>query len=269
MCPSPGLRRRAAPLAAAAVCAGWLLAARPGAGLPPAVPASPATPAPPASELAGAPLDDLLQRRDTAAVEELERRFATLTDKLQKQRIAVVLVSHRAADEPYFDYLADFARRAVASQVPFPWRVDSAAKVVVQQYSAAFQSWAASQHADADVAAAKAVQENPTDVYLLALADDARSVPILLDGVEAANYLVAYRAAFGLARLHYNAAVPRIIAAADRAPGEAADLIARTLVLFDDRAAQAAADRLIVNKELLAALRADAPRELALNIGDS
>ncbi len=270
-------RRLAAALVAAGLC--WcVLAAGPAAArLAPPAPAAPAEHPPGAAaqtpagsaDLAALPLDDLLQHRGAAAAGELERRFAVLTDKLARQRIAVVLLSRRQADQPYFDYLADFARREVASGEPFPYSFDRQGKIVVPaRYSAAFLSWTASHQADPGAAAAKAFQEHPMDFFLLALSGDRRAIPIFLQGLDAANYLVVYRSAWGLARLHYVPAVRPIIAAADRQAGEASELIARTLVLFADPEAQAAASRLIPDKQLLAALRTNAERELTVNIGD-
>jgi hypothetical protein len=242
-------RRFAAALLAAGLCWRALAAAQ----VPPA---------------AGLPLDDLLKRRDAAAAGELERRFAALTDKIQKQRIAVVLLSRRQADQPYFDYLANFARRAVTSGAPFPYTYDRQGKIVPGEYSAALLNWAASEKAEPGAAAAKAFQEYPMDVYLLGLSGDQRAIPILLQGLEATNFLVIYRSAWGLARLRHVPAVRPIIAAADRQPEAGAQLIARTLVLFNDPEAQAAADRLIPDKQLLAALRSNTAQELNLNIGD-
>jgi hypothetical protein len=257
---SPRLHACCAALVAAAAV-GWLPAPAHGlqAGLGAAQQASPA--------LARLPLFDLLKRRDQAAAGELARRFVALQDKLDKQQIASVLLSRRQGDQPYFDYLAGYARQAVESDAPFPYGFDEAGKVIPGQYSAEFSNWAAARKLAPDAAAAQVFQGYPLDVTLLALADDPRSTEILLRGVESPNYMVAYRAAFGLARLGYKAAIPRIIKAADRAPGEASELIARNLVLFDDPQAQAAAERLIKDRQLLAALRANSRRELTLNIG--
>jgi hypothetical protein len=213
-------------------------------------------------------LDELLKRRDPAGLEELKRRFETAGTKVDKQKIAVVLVRRLEDDQPYFDFLAAQARQAVESDMPFPYEIDEQGKAT-PTYSAAFLSWAARRKVNPDAAAAQAIRDFPMDVYLLALAEDPRSIRILLKGVESPNFMVAYRAAFGLAKLRVNDAVPLIARVAEEAPAQGRELIARTLVLFDSPQAQAAAERLIPDKRVLAALRAQARQELAANIGDS
>jgi hypothetical protein len=214
-------------------------------------------------------LANLLKRQDAGAVVELGRRFAASAVKLDKQKIAEVLLSRRQGDQPYFDFLAGFARQAVASDAPFPYGFDAAGKLIPGKFSAEFLAWAAARKVEPANAVPKVFAEYPMDVYLLALTGDPRGTELLLKGLASPNFLVAYRSAFGLAKLQAKGAIPAIIAAADRAPGEGSELIARTLVLFEDPAAQAAAERLIKNKQLLQALRSNAQRELTLNIGDS
>jgi hypothetical protein len=223
----------------------------------------------PAPSSAVEDLNNLLKRRDAAAVAELERRFAASANRQDKQRIAEVLLSRRQADQPYFDFLAGFARQAVASDAPFPYGYDAAGKLIPGKFSPEFIAWAAAKKVEPASAVPKVFVEYPTDVYLLALTGDPRGAEIFLKGLGSANYMVVYRSAFGLAKLQAKGAIPGIVAAAERAPGEAGELIARTLVLFDDPVAQAAAERLIKNKQLLQALRSNAQRELTLNIGDS
>lgn len=214
-------------------------------------------------------LSELLKRRDPPAVAELERRFTASADKNDKQKIAVVLLSRRQGDQPYFDFLAGYARQAVLSDAPFPYRYDAAGKLVPGELSPPFVAWAKAHKLDLETAVRRVFQEYPTDVFFLSLASDPRATEILLKGLESPNYMVIARAAFGLARLQYTPAIRSISAAAEHAPGELSLLIARNLVLFDDATAQAAAERLIKDKQLLAALREHARQELTMNIGDS
>jgi HEAT repeat protein len=213
-------------------------------------------------------LPELLKRRDPAAVAELERRFAASADKTEKQKIAVVLLSRRQGDQPYFDFLAGHARLAAASDAPFPYRYDASGKLVPGELAPQFVAWAAARKLDPETAVRRVFLEYPMDVFFLGLAGDPRATEILLKGLESPNYMVVARAAFGLARLQYTPAIRSIVAAAEHAPGEGSVLIARALVLFEDAAAQAAAERLIKDKQLLAAMREHAHRELTMNIGD-
>ena len=203
---------------------------------------------------------ELLARRDPEALAELERRFAASGDEVERQQIASVLVRRLERDEPYFDYLADKARRAVASTMPFPFAVDVQGKAVRGQYSAEFLRWAAAQRIPPDTAAAYGVDEGPLAVLALALTGDPRSADLLLEAVASPNYMVAYQGAVGLARLRAEAA--------EAAPAELGGLLARALILFDAPEAQAAAARLLGDPKLVAALRANASRQLEMNIGE-
>jgi hypothetical protein len=214
-------------------------------------------------------LSDLLKRRDASAVAELKRRFAITADKTDKQKIAVILLSRQQGDQPYFDFLAGYARQAVASDAPFPYGYDAAGKLIPGKFSPQFLAWATEKKVAPESAVPKVFLEQPMDVYLLALTGDSRGTEIFLKGLDSPNFLVVYRSAFGLAKLRFKPAIPAIIKAAERVPGDGSELIARALVLFDDAEAQAAAERLIKDKQLLAALRGNAQRELTLNIGDS
>lgn len=212
---------------------------------------------------------ELLARRDPEALAELERRFATGDDELERQQIASVLVRRLERDQPYFDFLAEKAKRAVESTMPFPFAFDLEGKAVRGRYSGAFLRWAQEQRIEPDTAAAYGVDRAPLDVLALALADDPRSRDLLLQAVASPNYMVAYHGAWGLARLRDAAAVPRIVEAAEAAPAEMGALLARALVLFDVPEAQAAAARLIGDEKLVAALRARARQQLEMNIGES
>src|SRR5687768_14545815 len=53
--------------------------------------------------LSTTPLDDLLVRDDAAALEELSKRFAETREKIQKQRIASVLVRRLDDDGQYWE----------------------------------------------------------------------------------------------------------------------------------------------------------------------
>jgi hypothetical protein len=250
-------------VALAAICAfGAAAVVRPG----PPGPAGPAAPEqPPVKSVA---LPELLRRNDPVALAELERRFAQGADTLQKQQIAVVLVRRLQQDQPYYDFLAGRAREAVESDMPFPMAVGPQGHFLPQQFAPAFLRWANEKGIRPDQAAAYALTVAPLDVLMLALTDDARARELLLRGLESHNYMVVYRAAWGLARLRDRSAIGPIVAAAEDAPADGGELIARALVLFDAPEAQAAAGRLIADQKVLEALRSRASQELAMNIGE-
>lgn len=220
--------------------------------------------------LAAAPLENLLVRDDPAALEELSRRFAATTEKIQKQRIASVLVRRLDDDGEYWNFLARYAKAAVESDMPFPYAFDVNGAALPNQYTPAFLRWASRAKAFPDQAAATAVNFAPLDVFIMALTDDPRGRDLLRTGLRSPNFMVVYRAAWGLARLRDLSAVPSIIEAAEALPAQGGEMVARGLVLFiDSPEAQASVDRLIPDAPTRDALRARARQELQMNIGDS
>lgn len=211
---------------------------------------------------------ELLGRRDPEALAELERRFSTSASEIERQQIASVLVRRLERDEPYFDFLAGEARRAVESSMPFPFAIDLEGRAVRGRYSGEFLRWADRERISPDSAAAYGMNEAPLAVLALALTDDPRAAGLLHRAVASPNTMVAYQGAVGLARLRDETAVPRIIAAAAEAPAELGALLGRALLLFDAPEAQAAAARLIGDEKLVAALRAQARQQLEMNIGE-
>jgi hypothetical protein len=220
--------------------------------------------------LSTTPLDDLLVRDDAAALEELSKRFAETREKIQKQRIASVLVRRLDDDGQYWEFLARYAKAAVESDLPFPYAFDANGAALPEQYTPAFLRWANRAKVFPDQAAATAVNFAPLDVFIMALTDDPRGRDLLRTGVRSPNFMVVYRAAWGLARLRDLSAVPSIIETAEALPAQGGEMVARALVLFvDSPEAQAAVDRLIPDAPTRDALRARARQELQMNIGDS
>ena len=230
--------------------------------------ARPSSPAPDEKPLGSVPVRELLGRRDAAALGELERRFAAAADNVEKQKIAAVLVRRLEDDRSYFDFLAARAREAVENDMPFPLAVGPDGHFLPRQYAPAFLRWANQKRIFPDQAAAYALNVAPLDVMVLALTDDLRAREIFLRGLESPNYMVVYRAAWGLARLRDRSALAQVVAAAEAAPADGGELIARTLVLFEAPEAQAAAARLIPDPQVLEALRGRARQELEMSIGE-
>ena len=154
--------------------------------------------------------------------------------------------------------------------MPFPYAFDVEGHAQPGKYAAAFLRWANRSGVSPDEAAGYAMNVAPLDVFLMALTDDPRGRDLLRKGVASPNFMVVYRAAWGLARLRDRSAVPPIIAVADALPLQAGEMVARALLLFlDSPEAQAAADRLIKDEPVRVALRARARQELQMTIGAS
>jgi HEAT repeat protein len=88
----------------------------------------------------------------------------------------------------------------------------------------------------------KAMFDDAGVIFDLGSSDDARAIPILRQAVSSQNLFIEMQAALGLAELHDTESVSTIINACENAPKEAASAIARSLVYFDDPAAQRAVD---------------------------
>jgi hypothetical protein len=213
-------------------------------------------------------LEQLLRRLDAASTAELQRRFDSTADSIDRQKIAVALVERLQEDDRYFDFLAKAAQAAVRSDMPFPYPYDEQGRSIGDRYSQDFLAWAAKRKIPPDTAARAAERELPLAVFMLALTSDPRAAEILEQGLWSKNPHIVYRAALGLARLRRESAVPAIIAAAEQAPRDAGQLIAQALVLFASEQAQAAAERIIGDRRIVEALRAHAEEELNRRIGD-
>ena len=204
---------------------------------------------------------ELLKRGDRRAIPVLEELFQREGKKLQKQQVAMLLVTLGEPDEKYFDFLAGYAREAVEINVPYPRKIDRDGKPVKEEYSQEFLEWCKNNKVEPQEAARKAVFSYPMDVMLLGRTGDPRGFDILIQGLDSPNYLIVAKAALGLALIGDKRAIGPIREAATRTPKEATQLIARALVYFDDSEAQAAARQLITDESLLEALRQSAVKE--------
>lgn len=90
----------------------------------------------------------------------------------------------------------------------------------------------------------------------LAMTRDWRAVPLLRQALSARDYMIQSAAAEGLAAIQDKESIPLIVDAVKKAPAEAGAVIARSLVYFDDREAQAAVDK-YVPKDSAKVLRED------------
>ena len=111
---------------------------------------------------------------------------------------------------------------------------------------------------DLDDALQLAAIELPGTLEALGEAADARAYPLLLDGLYSPNIAIVRASAFGLARLHENAAALPIIAACARFSKDERPIIAKALLYFDSQSARSAAASIIGNRPLLERWRKEA-----------
>lgn len=173
------------------------------------------------------------------AIPGLREEFQKAPDKIVKQAAAAALVSLKATEREYWDYLVRHALQAVESDAPTIVAYENG-KAIRGKTNPEFVVWCKKKRLDPQAAALESTYVHPTDVLFLALANDARAIPVFLKGLNSGNFLIAARSAQGLARLGYKPAAEHILNACDRVPPEAASLVAESLAFFEDRKAHQA-----------------------------
>jgi hypothetical protein len=120
--------------------------------------------------------------RDPRIIPALAAAFERAADKRSKQELAKSLIVIGAESPQYFEYLAGFARAAVASDSSDPYYYDQDGRALAGKMSPELQSWALAHGLDPRAAMAQAVGEMPHDVYILAEARDQRANSIFREG---------------------------------------------------------------------------------------
>ncbi len=105
----------------------------------------------------------------------------------------------------------------------------------------------------------------PAGIGFLAQTMDKRAIPILRQALLSHNYMVEIVAANGLAKLQDKDSVPLIIEACRHAPSDAANVIAESLVYFDDPNAQNAVDTYLTKDQARSMREARAKRKKPLS----
>jgi len=160
-----------------------------------------------------------------------------------KERIASVLYRLGDKDPAYWNFMLAQAKEAAESKSPSPYAYDAQGKMQ-QTYSPEFIAWAKAWGVAPENAEA-AAWEDYRSMLLVAAAGDRRALPVLRQALKSPNYPIASVAAKGLAQLQDGSSISLIIKACQKAPADAAALIANALVYFDDARAQAAADQFL------------------------
>ncbi|HYX51968.1 MAG TPA: hypothetical protein VE783_00850 [Candidatus Limnocylindrales bacterium] len=200
-------------------------------------------------------LQRLARAHAVEAINPLREQFARTQDDLLKDAIASTLVRLGVEDRSYWDYLEQNARKAIESDAPFPSAFDVQGHAIRKQLSPEFLEWAKRNQLDVQQAVTIQMQRMPAQVSFLAATRDPRATELLRRAMASRNYLVEAVAARGLASLQDSDSVSLIVTACRRAPSEAAELVARSLVFFQTPQAQSAAESFIQNPETLDQLR--------------
>jgi len=189
------------------------------------------------------------------AVPLLHQQFTRTEDDLLKTVIASTLVRLGDKEQMYWDFLESHAKVAVENNAPFPFSFDAQGSTVKKQLSEEFLQWAKTNNVDPKIAVTVQMRTLPAAITLLAATGDPRALAVLRKAMSSRNYIIQAAAANGLAKLQDADSVPLIIASCKQAPSEAAELIARSLVFFNNAQAQSASETFIHNREMLDELR--------------
>jgi len=175
---------------------------------------------------------DLIARAGAVeAIPDLKRQFVSVEDPLLKAKIASALVKMGEKDDTYWEYLVKLATRAVESEAP-------------DFTSPEFETWVKGRNLS-PAETEEQLSLLPGAVGLLGMTSDPRAVPLLRRALLSPNHLTETAAAMGLAELHDKESIPLIIEACKKAPPQTAEVIAESLVYFDDNSAQSAVDQYI------------------------
>jgi len=172
------------------------------------------------------------------AIPALEQQFNVAHDLLTTTKIASTLVRLGDTNSSYWDFLVNQATLAIQS--PNPTLFDADGQQVRGRTSSQFTAWAKTNKIPPD-----AVYLLPALVAMLGETGDSRAIPLLRQGLSSPNPFIQAAAARGLANVHDTDSIPLIIDACRKAPDWGAAAIARSLVYFDDPAAQSAVDTYI------------------------
>jgi HEAT repeat protein len=201
----------------------------------------------------------LIELGDAVVTPALRRAFAEETEVTRRRFIAAALISLGDADPQYFDYVAQGARDAVDSQLPFPVLL-SGSLTSTTSYRREFVQFVEEHGLELSVALQNSTFEVPAAVEALGEAADRRSFPILVHGLDSPNVMIVRAAAFGLARLHDNSGIQHIIAACTRLSLNERQMIAKALLYFDSPLAQRTARATIADTQLFERWQAQVKR---------
>lgn len=189
-------------------------------------------------------------------LEERERLFrATDTPVETKKQIASDLVGTAQDNGEYFEYLHQVAAEAIAFYDNVPAPLDATAPVTDE-----FRAWASNNELTEGEALMLALYNKPLDVSRLGILGDPRAFQVLSTGLLSPNIGIRLASADGLALIGDPAAIPLIVAAAERDPNHRLGF-AKTLAYFDDPVAIAKTEEWVTDSAVLESLRESAAYE--------
>jgi len=153
---------------------------------------------------------------DPRILPALRDAFERVTAKEEKQPIAATLIRLGDKTSSYFDYLAGYATAAIEDRTPTLLTYDSKGQTIRGQLNPEFENWCAQNKKDPHDVARLLFYDYPSDVLVLASAQDSRAAELFRRGLQSPNVLVMAYSVQGLGRLKDSTAIALIRKAIDR-----------------------------------------------------
>lgn len=176
------------------------------------------------------------------AIPALEKQFFAAQDPMDKADLAQTLVKLKSPNDIYWKYLETLVTSVLDKPSPYPIRMDADDKEV-RQISPAFDAWVDANRLNPPEALQNATVIYPAYMLLLGQTADLRAIPLLRRALSSSNYLIAASASEALVDLKDEDSATAIADAAEKAPKDAAQLIAEPLASLESPTAQSAFTR--------------------------
>jgi hypothetical protein len=215
----------------------------------------------------------LLQEGDRRTAEERLKALFSKANGETKSRAAyyfVRLEGNEAVDQPYFDYLAQGAIQALATDMPCQFLIDERGEVVASEETRRratgeldprFERWAV-EHGMTAKEALTDLFRRLNEVNWLARTGDARGFDLFVRGLAANNCMLATASVQGLGKIGDRRAAAHLLQAVDRLPAGSKQAIAEALLRFRDPESEAAARSLVNDKALFEVMKEHAIQEI-------
>ncbi len=184
------------------------------------------------SKAVDAAISRLGKSSDPRVIPILRQVLQAATEKWYRQKLAFTLVLLGDKDDTAYNELARYAREAITSSAPL-WVVYDREGTAIPGRNPEFEAWCQANRLPLQDCMRQAT-ESVMDVYMLAVAKDRRSIPLLRQGLNSANHGIVGMAVRGLAWLNDTDAIPTIAEVCERLPPKLAVFVANDSAEFDD-----------------------------------
>jgi hypothetical protein len=218
------------------------------------------------SQLAKGPVDQSVfaelenQQPEPRVILALADAFQKRQVKQERQWIALTALRLGDTSQRYLDLLMLYAKDAIEDRTPLFFAYGPTGEIVRGKTSPEFEQWCRDNHQDAKAIAATQFLVQPSDVRMLAKAEDSRAVSLLRRGLDSPNPLIIYYSAEGLAWLNDEPAINMVVRSCERLPNGTARFVATSLAEYLTPTADLAMERFVQDPNVRAEARREAVR---------